>query len=293
MNTNSLQRTAFLLSFAASAALTTSLSAHAQTTNTGIDAGMMSGSELSATQPTLITPSAIDRSSNLPASQTQIAQVGSSITPTELPEELDNYLISQLSEQPSRTSNGVTKPQPVPGTSETSASVLLNRSTSSERPANSPSGKEQEVAQEFELGRRTRSGSSYVGIGGSIGLTGDSGLGDSGFTVFSKIGLTNNFSVRPAVVISGDTDFIIPVTYDFAFQAEPFQRINFAPYVGAGVIISTESDQNIGLALTGGVDVPISERFTATGSVTAGFLDDVNLGITLGIGYNFGSGFRF
>lgn len=293
MNTNSLQRTAFLLSFAACSALISSLSAHAQTTNSGIDAGIMSGNELSATQPALTTPSAIDLSSNLPASQTQIAQVGSSTTSIELSEELDNYLISELSEQPSPTSNGVTKPQPVPGTSETSASVLLNSPTSSGSSANSRSGKGQEVAQELELGRRTRSGSSYVGVGGSIGLTGDSGLGDSGFTIFSKIGITNSFSLRPAVVLSGDTDFIIPVTYDFAFQAEPFERLNFAPYVGAGVIISTESDQNIGLALTGGIDLPISERFTATGSVTAGFLDDVNLGITIGVGYNFGAGFRF
>ncbi|HEY9851129.1 MAG TPA: hypothetical protein V6D28_16795 [Leptolyngbyaceae cyanobacterium] len=293
MNTNSLQRTAFLLSFAACAALTSSLSARAQTTNTGIDAGITSGNEFSVTRSTLPTTTTTDSFSNLPASQTQLAQVGSTNTTAELSVEEDSSLASELSEPSTTTSKREAKNQPVPGTSETSASALLNRPAASGNRANSRSGQGQEVAQELELGRRTRSGSSYVGVGGSIGLTGDSGLGDSGFTVFSKIGITNSFSLRPAVVISGDTDFIIPVTYDFAFQAEPFERINFAPYVGAGVIISTESDQNIGLALTGGVDLPISERFTATGSVTAGFLDDVNLGITIGVGYNFGAGFRF
>lgn len=189
----------------------------------------------------------------------------------------------------------VAKNQPLPGTTETSASVLLNQPTASQTPANSTRrrGQGQEVAQEVEPGRATRSGSSYIGIGGNIGLTGDSGLGDSGFAVFSKIGLTRNFSVRPSAIFSNDTDFIIPVTFDFPVQAQPFQRINFAPYVGAGVLISTDGDNNIGLALTGGVDVPISNQFTATAGLTAGFSDNTNLGIMVGIGYNFGPGFRF
>ena len=229
-------------------------------------------------------------SSGLPV----MAQTTDEVTPTG-----QNQLIESVPEESNATQASdlakVAKNQPIPGTTETSASVLLNRPASSQTPANATGrrGQEQRVAQEVEPGRATRSGSSYIGIGGNIGLTGDSGLGDSGFAVFSKIGLTRNFSVRPSVIFSNDTDFIIPVTFDFPIEAEPFQRINFAPYVGAGVLISTNDNNNIGLAITGGVDVPISNQFTATAGLTAGFSDQTNLGITVGIGYNFGPGFRF
>lgn len=219
-----------------------------------------------------------------PASQNQLA----------LPDEVDSTQASELLQEAAQASDRIAKTQPLPGTAETSASALTNQSAATQAPANSAGKKGQQVAQlDLEPGRGTRSGSSYIGIGGNIGLTGDTALGDSGFTVFSKIGLTRIFSVRPSVVIGDDTDFIIPITYDFAIQAEPFQRINFAPYVGAGIIISTSDDSNLGFALTGGVDVPINERFTATAALTAGFIDTTDLGITVGIGYNFGSGFRF
>lgn len=225
-----------------------------------------------------------------PTGQNQLIDPESLNAPEAIPGESDTTQASDLARN-----HPVAKNQPMPGTTETSASVLLNQPAASQTPANSTGtrGKEQQVAQEVEPGRSTRSGSSYVGVGGNIGLTGDSGLGDSGFAVFSKIGLTRNFSVRPSVIFSNDTDFIIPVTFDFPIQAQPFQRINFAPYVGAGVLISTDGDSNIGLALTGGVDVPVSNQFTATAGLTAGFADSTSLGIMVGIGYNFGAGFRF
>jgi hypothetical protein len=198
-----------------------------------------------------------------------------------------------------------TKP-PIPGTTLTSAANLLgqptansNSRTSSSRTENSTTSNSQkkkgtQVAQyEIEPGRETRSGSSYVGAGGNIGLTGESGIGNNGFALFSKIGLTRALSVRPMVVFSDDTDFIIPITYDFPIAAEPFQRINLAPFVGVGAIITTYRERNAGLALTGGVDIPINANFTAVGSVTVGFVDTTSVGLLLGVGYNFGQGFRF
>ncbi|MFB2971798.1 hypothetical protein ACE1CD_22780 [Aerosakkonema sp. BLCC-F183] len=275
MNTNPFQRSVFFVSLAAIAGVSSGLPAMAQST--------------------VAAPAAIDRGSNFAVTQTQLSQSESLSNSPTLESELYSSGVYDLLEESAIGSDDTAKKQPAPGTAETSASALFGRSASRQTaPANAPAKKGQQVAQaELEPGRATRSGSSYLGVGGNLGLTGDTALGDSGFTIFSKIGLTRVFSVRPSVVIGDDTDFIIPVTYDFPVQAEPFQRINFAPYVGAGVIISTDGDSNLGFALTGGVDVPISNQFTATAAVTAGFIDTTDLGIMLGIGYNFGTGFRF
>jgi hypothetical protein len=42
-----------------------------------------------------------------------------------------------------------------------------------------------------------------------------------------------------------------------------------------------------GFLLTGGVDVPLSPQFTATAGVNVGFIDDTEVGLLLGVGYNF------
>lgn len=210
------------------------------------------------------------------------------------------------SKKTASNSSSLEKSPPVPGTTFTSAANLLGQPvntsnsatstsrTENSRTSNSRTKKGTQVAQyEIEPGRETRSGSSYVGAGGNIGLTGESAIGDNGFALFSKIGLTRVLSVRPMVVFANDTDFFIPITYDFPIAAEPFQRINIAPFVGAGIIISTNSGSNIGASLTGGVDIPISSNFTAVGSVSVGFVDSTSVGLLLGIAYNFGTGFRF
>lgn len=139
-------------------------------------------------------------------------------------------------------------------------------------------------------GRATRGGSSYVGVAGNIGLGGDTALGDSNFAVVSKIGLTRTLSVRPSAVFGDDTVFLVPLTLDFApREVEPgvVQSFAVSPYVGAGVAIEASNDTDVGLLLTGGVDVPLGSRFTLTGAVNAAFVDETDVGLLLGIGYNF------
>ncbi|WP_427163008.1 fasciclin domain-containing protein [Aliinostoc sp. HNIBRCY26] len=139
-------------------------------------------------------------------------------------------------------------------------------------------------------GRATRGGSSYVGVAGNIGLGGDTALSESNFAAVSKIGLTRTVSVRPSVVFGDDTVFLVPLTYDFApREVEPgvVQQFSVSPYVGAGVAIEASNDTDIGLLLTGGVDVPLGNRFTLTGAVNAAFVDETDVGLLLGIGYNF------
>jgi uncharacterized surface protein with fasciclin (FAS1) repeats len=139
-------------------------------------------------------------------------------------------------------------------------------------------------------GRTTRGGRSYLGVAGNIGLSGDTGLGETNVAVISKIGLTNAFSVRPSAVFGDDILVLVPLTFDFVPQsANPTgeQTFSISPYIGAGVAIDTSDDADVGLLLTGGIDVPLGNRFTATGSVNAAFLDSTDVGLLLGIGYNF------
>lgn len=136
-------------------------------------------------------------------------------------------------------------------------------------------------------GRATRSGSSYVGLAGNIGVIGGTALGNTNFTIISKIGLTNNFSVRPAVVVGDNTTFLVPITLDFPFRPVQNTGFSIAPYVGAGGAFSTGGAGAARLLLTGGIDVPITPQFTATAGVNAAILDGTDLGVLIGVGYNF------
>lgn len=189
---------------------------------------------------------------------------------------------------------------PVPGTTATTSEAIAtvdtptHTNTVTTQKSTVTTKSNANVAQadiNIDPGRRTRGGSSYVGIAGNIGLGGgESALGDSNFAVISKIGLSNALSVRPAAIIGDNTTFLLPVTYDFSLNqlADPFSEpLPIAPYVGAGAAIKTGDDTEVGFLLSGGVDVPISSRFTATAAVNAGFFDDVQVGLTVGVGYNF------
>ena len=142
-------------------------------------------------------------------------------------------------------------------------------------------------------GRATRSGSSYFGVGGNIGLgDGDTAIGEGSFAVISKIGLTRAFSVRPSALIGDSVTILLPVTYDLSFGEGPTGELGFtaAPFVGAGAAISTSDDASVDLLLTGGVDVPLTPQLTGTASVNASVTGNAGVGVLLGIGYNF-SGF--
>ncbi len=178
---------------------------------------------------------------------------------------------------------------PVPGTTATSAAPLT---TETPAPQQAPASKTDngDLAQiDVDPGTPTFGGDSYIGIAGNLGLGGDSALGDSSFMVISKIGLTTRIAVRPSVAIESDPVILVPVTFDFSIRpVDAFtERLPIAPYLGGGVAISTGDDSDIGPLVTAGVDVPITSRFTATAAVNAAFLEDVDVGVMLGIGYNF------
>jgi len=149
----------------------------------------------------------------------------------------------------------------------------------------------QQTPGAIEPGRATRGGSSYVGVGGNIGLGGgDTALGIGNFTVISKIGFTEAVSARPAVVFGDNTTFLIPITYDFTVQptgAATEAISSFVPYVGGGLAIATGDNSDVGPMVTAGADVPIGDRVTANAGVNVGFFDSTSVGLTIGVGYNF------
>ncbi len=175
----------------------------------------------------------------------------------------------------------------------TSASALTKEPTTANEKPEIASAPTQKVAQENQVrpGRSTRSGPSYIGIGGNLGFGGDTALGDTSFAIISKIGLTNNFSVRPSVLFRDNLTVLIPITYDFgsgnAVEVSDDFVITAAPYAGAGVAFSTGDKSNFGFLISGGVDVPLSRNFTATAGLNIGFLDGTEVGLLLGVGYTF------
>jgi hypothetical protein len=140
---------------------------------------------------------------------------------------------------------------------------------------------------EVDPGRATRSGSSYIGIGGNIGLGGDTTVGRTAFSVISKIGLTDYLSFRPTALIDEDLTFLVPITVDFFGDNVPETGLYAAPYLGGGLAITTGEDDNLGALVTAGLDVPISSRLTANTAVNLKFIDNTDVGILLGVGYNF------
>ncbi|OKH42976.1 beta-Ig-H3/fasciclin [Calothrix sp. HK-06] len=155
-----------------------------------------------------------------------------------------------------------------------------------------PSDVSLNLGSQNQAGRATRGGRSYIGAAGNIGITGGGGssLGEGNFAVISKIGLTNNFSIRPSAVFGDNTTVLVPLTFDLAPRAaNPTggQAFPISPYIGAGVAIETDDDAEVGLLLTGGLDIPLGSRFTLNGGVNAAFLDETDVGIQVGVGFNF------
>lgn len=203
-----------------------------------------------------------------------------------------SFIQSQLLEpeqQPASNVENASKiATPMPGTLQTSATYLQGQPQTASVPAASSSNPANNTVAQVTPGRPTRGGLSYIGIGGNIGLSGDNALGEGSFAILSKIGLTRNISVRPAVLIGDEATFTIPVTYDFVIQtADPFEPLAFAPFAGAGLVVSTQDDNNIGFLLTGGIDVPLSREFVANATLNVGFMDKTEVGLMLGVGYTF------
>jgi len=313
VNSISFKHVSFLLGLAALTVASNPMSVRAETSSTtsAFEPSELASAPVSGVTPAATNPLAINSTS---ASTNRTLPIQ-----TVVPNATGGAIIDQLGDMPTTTISGnlvdqfpgeqanLADSQPLPQASinkaqdlsvaqpqleklETSAGYLT--AVPSTSPVSDVSSNEANtaVAQNVDItpGRATRGGSSYIGIAGNLGLSGDTGLGDGAFVINSKIGLTRNVSFRPAVAFGDDTDFLLPLTYDFVIEsADPFAPIPFAPYLGGGVILSTNGDNDIGFLLTGGVDVPLSTQFVANASINVGFRNDTDVGLFVGVGYTF------
>lgn len=162
----------------------------------------------------------------------------------------------------------------------------------SQVPASPTHSEDPVVAQddlEVDPGRATFSGASYLGVGINVGFNEEgSPLGEGGFALISKIGLTEQVSVRPSVLFGDHLMLLVPVTIDFPPEdTEESLRINVAPYIGSGIALSTDTDNFIGFFGTVGIDAPLFDRFVATAGLNVGYVEEVEVGLLIGGSYTF------
>ena len=258
----SLKKIYLLIGMTTASVLLTGISAQAQTTESPNETTLIIAENLEKTQPSV-------ESTNAHNDSEFIAQFSTPQNGTTQTAPLDNTEpYSTPTTQPAPLDNNI---------SPTTPSTQTPPSDGNNRPFDG-----------INPGRATRSGSSYIGVGGNIGLGGETGIGEGSFSVMSKVGFTRNLSVRPSVLFGDDVTVLLPVTLDFPTENLEITRFNVAPYIGGGAIISTGDDSDIGVLLTGGIDVPINPQFTATAGVNVGFVDDdTDVGVMIGVGYNF------
>ncbi|TBR60351.1 hypothetical protein B4U84_05620 [Westiellopsis prolifica IICB1] len=214
-----------------------------------------------------------------------VAVIGSTLPASA--ENINSTSVNQASSVTNLTANQLGQVSENSVNALTSASALTTELTQSQTTQIPSATQSEKVAQTIQPGRATRSGSSYIGVGGNIGLTGDTRLGEGSFAVISKIGLAQNLSARPAALVGDNTVFLVPLTVDFPQENLEITQVNVAPYIGGGVAISTGRDSTVGALISGGVDVPLSPQITATGGVNVSFIDETDVGLLVGVGYNF------
>ncbi|MEH1819064.1 MAG: hypothetical protein V7L31_08315 [Nostoc sp.] len=280
MNTIFLRKGVFLLpSVAALTFLSSGLSASAQTVD---KVSIQPLTEPSATvaSPHEFSPELDTESQNLSTETTEIFTATNLAKVQQLPN------TATAMEQ-----NTSTIAIPVPGTVSTSSAMLTSEVVQPTSQTTAQPSATKVAQSDIDLGRTTRGGSSYVGVAANIGLSGDgdTSLGDGNFAVVSKIGLTNSISVRPSAVFGDNTTILLPITYDFTFKsADAFSEpLAIAPYVGVGAAYKTGDNSKFAFLVSGGIDVPLTPQFTATAAINAGFFDKTDVGLLLGIGYNF------
>ncbi|MEL6938814.1 MAG: outer membrane beta-barrel protein [Cyanobacteria bacterium J06598_1] len=152
-----------------------------------------------------------------------------------------------------------------------------------------------EIAQSRRRTRAAAGSPNFIGIGADFGYA-----DDVSFAAISKFSFTNQWSIRPSVLVGDEFSILVPVTYDFSQVGSDLGGYQIRPYVGAGASYvsnddddddndNDDSDSELNLLLSAGVDVPISRRFTLNGQVNWGVLNDSQFGATVGVGYNFGN----
>ncbi|TVQ57511.1 MAG: hypothetical protein EA366_08435 [Spirulina sp. DLM2.Bin59] len=137
---------------------------------------------------------------------------------------------------------------------------------------------------------------NYVGGGINLGLSGNSDLGGTAWSIISRFALSNTLSLRPAAIINKNAVITVPLTYDFALPgADAFEPATIHPYVGGGIMFTTDDTalspvkNNVGPMITGGLDLRLDDQWVLNAGLNIGFLGgDAEIGAVIGVGYIFG-----
>ena len=131
---------------------------------------------------------------------------------------------------------------------------------------------------------------SYIGLGGTIGLSGDATpLGEGGFSLAGRTAFTENLSLHTSSVFQDDGLSLFALTFGVPIENKSTQREILFPFVGAGVAIEDLfGDFDTEVLVTTGVDIPLGRKFVSTVRLNASFPEDeTELGLLLGVGYRF------
>ncbi|MGD1944639.1 MAG: hypothetical protein ACFB0G_25365 [Leptolyngbyaceae cyanobacterium] len=155
----------------------------------------------------------------------------------------------------------------------------------------STTSEEEEVAQFDSSGEEEEQPQriGYVGLGGTLGLSddGETKLGNGGFSIMSRIPLTEVLSVHTASVVSSDGYSSFALTGSFPVgnrESAPTERPVIVPFAGVGIGVEFE-DFDIDPMVTVGADIPITDTVTGTTRVNANFGEEgTDIGLVLGVG---------
>jgi hypothetical protein len=146
---------------------------------------------------------------------------------------------------------------------------------------------DQVVNAQNQPARRERR--SYFGVGGGLGLRGgETGLADGGFSILSRIGITDSISVHNATIFGDQTALMPALTIGIPIRKKNAEAVIAYPFIGGGININTSQNFEVDPLLVAGIDVPVADRVMATTRLNVGFGEDkTDVGVLLGIGYRF------
>ncbi len=175
-----------------------------------------------------------------------------------------------------------------------SALVIGNAVSSGTCDAQTPPSESSQDTSKDESTKKAEppSAQSYIGLGGTIGLSGNNtALGTGGLAILSKKVLNDLLSIHSNNVVFGSA---IPsssnaLTLNFPIRDSTTQEIVVSPFLGAGIQLRNIDGLYISPLAVGGVDIPLNKSLTGTIRLEAAFPNTGNtdMGVSIGIGYNF------
>jgi hypothetical protein len=175
-----------------------------------------------------------------------------------------------------------------------SALIIGNGVSSGKCYAQAPPSESSQDTSKDEAEKKTAppSAKSYIGLGGTIGLSGNNtALGTGGLAILSRNVLNDLLSIHSNNVVFGTA---IPsasnaLTLNFPIRDSTTQEIVVSPFLGAGIQLRNIDGLYISPLAVGGVDIPLNKSLTGTIRLEAAFPNTGNtdMGLSIGIGYNF------